>query len=47
MQASRALLAVHIDAAFLGDAVALDAFDRMFMLRDGRLEDIVRGPAAA
>jgi putative ABC transport system ATP-binding protein len=43
-------LAVDQSAAVIAvthDEKIFDAFDRMFMLRDGRLEDIVRGPAAA
>jgi putative ABC transport system ATP-binding protein len=43
-------LALDKNAAVIAvthDEKIFDRFDRMFMLRDGRLEDIVRMPDAA
>jgi putative ABC transport system ATP-binding protein len=43
-------LAVDQDAAVIAvthDEKIFDRFDRMFMLRDGRLDDVVRLPEAA
>jgi putative ABC transport system ATP-binding protein len=43
-------LALDQNAAVIAvthDEKIFDRFDRMFMLRDGRLEDIVRMPDAA